>query len=297
MSFYKFSFWICLLSLSHVATSLAGAESDSTPRQTAPSTFEYHFESEGQCLNTRVVNRGFIFEHLGNMLLETEVDSLKTNCAEGQVSKVTVKGWASDFAAQAKPSWTFTQSGDSGEVWGRSFYRVIKNGCCGSHATYVYYSLATGKKTYEGNGDLLLLDIPNTSNVRLIGFVDTLGALPPTKDHSDLTDLIGILQYGSEDGPTSKVAVIGKADYFHHLGLRFAPHKDLREPTKFTLWSANKNPDPQRISGFGIMVKLRLFSGPTPRHVDIIVPVHKDHLDITHATVPKGLRLQVLDDR
>src|SRR2546425_4005201 len=306
MSFSKCSVWICLLSLSHFASSLAGAASESTPRQTAPSTFEYHFKSENQCLDTRVVNRGFTFEYspIGkrgyiernvHVLLETEVDTLQSDCAEGQISKVTVKGWVGNYGPPVEPSWTFIQDGDTGEVWERRFYRVMKRGCCGNHATYVYYNLTSGKKTYEGNGDLLLLDVPNTPVVRFIGFADPLGGLPLTNGNSDLTDLIGILEYGSENGPTGKVAVIGKADYFHHIGLRFAPHKDLKEPTELTLWSANKDADPQKISGFGVMVKLRLFSGPTPRHVDIIIPVQKDHLDIAHATVPKGLRLKVLE--
>ena len=57
------------------------------------------------------------------------------------------------------------------------------------------------------------------------------------------------------------------------------------EGSYLTLWSADKHTDPAAIGGFSI--KLYLSEGNI-----VVIPVMADKLDLAHATLPAGLKIE-----
>ena len=50
--------------------------------------------------------------------------------------------------------WTLHEPGQQGDVLTNNLYRVLKLGCCGAPNTYIYFSLADGRKVVMSHSEL-----------------------------------------------------------------------------------------------------------------------------------------------
>jgi len=247
-----------------------------------------------------IVNRRFSFasfyvdnvsseENHRTLLLEEEFKVKKSLSAEGQLGTVTVQAWMGHGPAASEKAWSLTQDGDEGAVLDR-FYRVEKYGCCGSEKTGVYFNLSAGRKIFTSTSELFRIEVPNTSNslTRYVGFDSEMASLPPNGSEQR-GDVIGLIQYGSEDRIVDAIEVrrVTKSDEDYGTPTIEGLYRLKRvgqSQIPLELWGADKKNDPSSLSAFSMVFSYDKLN-------TIIIPVVNDKFDLAHARVPRKFAL------
>lgn len=217
------------------------------------------------------------------LLLLEEFWSERRPGMEGQNGVVRVEAWLG--LQPPKKRWSIEQEGDAGRVIGDDFYKVTRYGCCASLTTDVYFNLRTGEKTFTAtHGRLGEVIVPNTGVVRYVAYHSAGGSIPP-EDEGKRGGLLGVVQYGTRDKVTLKLAVRSRIDAGGRI--KFAYRDKVTESEELMLWGADGRRDKSSLSDFAVIISYG-------RAGDIVLPVRNDEIDLGRATVPSGFTLEVL---
>jgi len=256
--------------------------------QTATSSIKAGFDKDGNVLVT-TINRRFTLADLykpgviESLVLLEEFKSERQLGMEGQKSIVRVDAWlAPDLS---KKLWTIEHVGDVGRVYD-DFYRITKYGCCASIATDFYFNLRTGQKLFSATKELSQIIVPNTdpSLSRYVGYHSADGIVSPVEHQKD-GDLIGLIQYGSDNKVLQKIAVHSKIQASESIKLRY--QNKSNESNRLMLWGADGKKDKSSLSDFAIIISYS-WAG------EIILPVMNDNIDLSKATIPSRFKLEIV---
>ena len=269
------------------ACSLAAAAAAQEPilERTATSSIKVSQDKYGVVITTtsrrfRLVQFFSSPEEQSLILLE-EFKAERRPGVEGQRGVVRVEA---SQGLEAKKLWSIEQEGDEGKVL-NDFYRVTKYGCCDSVATYVYFNLRTGEKVFTSTEpELARVIVPNTGLVRYVTYHSDEASLPPPEKEKS-GDLIGVVQYGSRDKVTLRLAVRSKLEPVERI--KFAYQNKVTEGQELMLWGVDGKKDKSSFSDFAIVISYG-------RAGDIVLPVRNDEIDLGKATVPPRFTLEVL---
>lgn len=230
------------------------------------------------------------------VLLEQVFTSEYRTDTEGMPSTLTVTAWKSGPGGKGRYGtrmWSFTDDGNEGDIlrYGE-LYRSTQHGCCASENVARIYDLRTGKLAAVSTATPAVLEVPNTSVRRIVAYHGTAGVVSPP-ELEKMPRLLGILTLSARAELLHRVAVIDtstgedREEFSPELILR-VDGKDGDAGNDVSLWSAEKNPIPANIRGF--RVELTYADGLGKPQV-LHIPVEADDFDLTHATVPAGLKL------
>jgi hypothetical protein len=233
-------------------------------------------------------------ENRRTLLLQEEFKAEKGLSEEGQSGTVTVQAWIGRDAAPSNKLWTITQDGDKGDIADR-FYKITKYGCCGSEATGIYFNLSAGQKVYTSStSDLFRIEVPNTPNslTRYVAFVSDMASLSPEGSSGPGSagrgDVVGLIQYGSEDRVLDSVEVrrAVKSDEDYGTPKIEALYQQKRvTDIPLQLWGADKKNDPSSLSAFSMVFSY-------DRINTIVIPVNNDRFELGRARLPKKFTVQ-----
>lgn len=261
----------------------------------ATSSAETWKENGGRRI-THTVNRRFTFAKSYpertkgvELLLSETFDRRLDSGAEGEKSRVTVEASRADDAA-GKPLWKISAEGSTGEPTDENVYRVTRPGCCGAQDASIYFSLIDGKELFTSDAPILKLEAPNTSFRRFVGYLDLMAAAP-IPDSAKHKGVVGVLEYGSDREPASRLYVVAEKpeppeDYAAKKLSIVADGKEVEEG-RFDVWAADKATDPAKIGGFSIRVR-----GYSEPDLLLEIPVEGDRLVPEKAKLGKGIRLE-----
>ncbi len=283
-----FGLALCLLAV-------AAAPPPAKTRREAVSSAEAWTEKDGRHLR-HTVNRRFTFASAypertreERLLLEETFDRLLDSGAEGEKSTVTVEARRAE-SSDANPLWRIRSAGGDGGPEG-NLYRVTSPGCCGAQNLSTYFSLLNGRELFSADSPILLLEVPNTGVHRYAAYRDLM-AVDGIGETGNEKGVIGVLQFGSDLAPASRVlvtatkAVAENEDYAAKKVVFVHDGKEVEDP-EFDLWSANGSTDPAKIGGFGIRIHDYMDS-------DLLleIPVEADRLVIEKAHTAPGVSLR-----
>jgi len=255
-------------------------------------------------VETHLVNRSFLFaDHWkygdtkpARLVLRLETDVVLRDDAEGIVSgTVSATTWRVD-GANKQQLWTAKESGDAGEIsTRRDVFIVTQHGCCGGRDTYTVFDLYGGRRLFTATGADITdcwanVEIPNSHGIeRLVAFHaaysmadDAFGALKPRT--------VGLLTYAAPDRPLARYRLLAASpdavDSFMGQALvRLRLDGKTEDTNSLELWPVDGKKDPAAMGGFAIRVQL------TDDKL-VVIPVSKDGLQISRATLPQGLTIE-----
>ena len=283
-----------LVPLTGLALLGAAAPAPKAHREAA-STAETWKEKDGRRI-THTVNRRFTFATTYpekfkrvDLLLAETFDRTLDSGAEGEKSKVTVEAsLAGDSTGKA--IWRIGTEGSSGEPTEENVYRVTRPGCCGAQDLSIFFSLINGKELFASDAPILKLEAPNTSFRRFVAYHDLMAA-SPIPDAAKHRGVVGVLEYGSDREPASRLFVVADKpeppEDFAAKKLSIVANGKEAGEDRFDVWAADKAADPAKIGGFSILV--RAFREP-----DVLfeIPVEGDRLVPEKATLGNGVRFE-----
>jgi len=234
------------------------------------------------------------------LLAESVAVTRRTDMDGSQNPKVRVV--ASDIGADGglTPAWEIEAVAEEGAThylgaFGEAYVTTLY-GCCGSLNADTYYSLVNGKKMVTANGELALLEVPNSGGVliRMAG-VETPWSATQDPMFLEQRDLLGVIAYASHDGAIERVALRIGGDDFESMAdslmalpeLVWVPGNGDAATRELTLWALDGVRDPAQLSG----VSLRVTYTP---EAWVEIPVVADRLDLASATLAPNLRLEPL---
>jgi hypothetical protein len=224
------------------------------------------------------------------MLLLEEFRSEWSPGIEGKRATVSVNGWAGALANPRKKVWTIRAEGDTGQVYD-NFYKVTRNGCCGSLSTQIWFSLIDGKKVFTSNTDPVQIVVPNspTGLARYFAWHSNEASIPPAECQT-IKDLKGILQYGSERQVLGRVLVRSRVDiYLSKIAIRYQGklHEDISVLTSgLMLWGADGKKERSALSDFSIVLTWN-------DEFEAEIPVENDELQVSKARASESLILEI----
>jgi hypothetical protein len=265
------------------------------------------FDSAGRTVLTLTSQRYLITRWFGRgeggpqriLLQETSVQHCCSGGEKDAYGSISLSAWRDSIIPGSRPLWQASIEADEGTIWNQ-FYRTTVFGCCDSSDEFAYFNLLTGGPLFEstvvreGPGrSLRRLRVRNSSISRVIAFHDTWTPNWPAEAKRDST-VIGVLQYGSPQGPVTRVAIHqarnAQADY-RIADIRFViKGKSVAEEEAEWL-PVNNTETPSDLTGFAIQVRLSVYGEDKP-DVVVTIPVLKDTLDLGHAHMPAAFRLQ-----
>lgn len=174
-------------------------------------------------------------------------------------------------------------------------YRTTLFGCCGSLNADTYYSLVNGQKMVTANGDLALLEVPNSRGLVRLAGVETPWSATQDPMFLEQRDLLGIITYASHDGTIERVALRIGGDDFESMAdslmslpeLVWVPLDGSEATGDLTLWSLDGEQDPANLTG----VSLRVTYTP---EAWVEIPLVADRLDLAAAQLAPNLSLEPL---
>jgi hypothetical protein len=270
------------------------------------------FDSAGRSWR-RYVNQRFMPEYTlvftgrwppQNLLLHET--ATYTCCGEDQEHRntFTVTAFRDSIAKLFGPIWQATVVADKADTWSESFYRAVLYGCCAQSDKVMFVSLRSGRTIFVSSGepwDLPTIDVPNGGGLskRFAAFHDLFTPDDPPEARAT-PDLVGVLQYGPLDGPTTRVLVHcsdttaeGKRELYQLDSLAFRVEgKDSRQAY---LWASNRDTSAAALTGFQIHLTIVPFNSLSHARPSILVPVVHDSVDTAHAILPSSCRLSLTD--
>ncbi|MBX7223502.1 MAG: hypothetical protein K1Y36_26550 [Blastocatellia bacterium] len=253
--------------------------------QTATSSVETSQDEDGQWVIT-TTNRTFEFINIlppplsEPLCLRREVKRRYHVWQESGESIIKVEGWKG--VNPAKKIWTFEQEGSEGSVW-NEFYRVTMPGCCANLTTHSFYNLQTGRKVYSATADPVTIVAPEPGVYRYVAYHSNDGILPALKPYNQ--ELKGVIQYGTEKTVLTKLAVYAKRDLFGQIKFRY--QNKVVETKDLQLEKVAGKKGKASLSNFAIIL---WFSSTD----EIVLPVMNDTIEVSQASVPFGIRLEVV---
>ena len=274
----------------------AKQETIAAVQQSGTSSFSSSVGPPDCDLNVNLVNTSFRLARISSRnapvrhVLVRE-RSTQTGCtnSEGMKGVIAIEGWVNNFDVGKMPTWQAQAEGHEGAIDG-DFYKITKQGCCGSTASFAYFNLTSGKPVFESASELVRIDVPNTANSRYVAVLDTWSSSNPPERKTD-PNVIGALQYGSADGPAERILLrLNSKNPFSVEDVSVASSKEPSNYAKrLDLWSANGKEDPAAIGDFKIRVKL-VEVGDPGREVTVAIPVTSDRLDLARADTKSGIQ-------
>ena len=288
-----------------LAVAPIGAAAGGTIGRSAQSTAE--ISAEGDALVSHLVNRGFAverpYDHAAGrfipLMLRQEVDVVRRSDAEApSTAAVLVDAWTLGAPADAPPLWSMKGSGEAVQSWGEQFIVVTNVGCCGARDVYTGYSLLNGRRLFSatGNrlpGDWARLEVPNSHGLLRWAFLHAAGSADPETLFDGYPGAVALVTYVSETEPQQRLlfsaADPGEVDRFMGwdgmIGFTVAGHGQPEQQVE--LWSADGRRDRGAIGGIGLSVRFT-------EGLVATVPIENDVLDLAHATLPAGLKVQLM---
>lgn len=223
----------------------------------------------------------------------------RTDMDGSQNPKVRVD--ASDIGADGAltPAWKIEAVAEEGGtaylgVFGEA-YRTTLYGCCGSLNADTYYSLVNGRKMVTANGDLALLEVPNSRGLIRLAGVETPWSATQDPMFLEQRDLLGVISYASHDGTIERVALRIGGDDFESMADSLMALPELEwvsqggeEPSReLTLWSLDGETNAANLTG----VSLRVTYTP---EAWVEIPLVADRLDLAAAQLAPNLSLEPL---
>ncbi len=206
--------------------------------------------------------------------------------AEGEMGWIALTGKISDKGQFDKTLWH-----DSIEAniinYNYEYFESVLYGCCASLEAHQLFRYLDGKPMLRLTSPLYTVDIPNTQQKRLIGFLDNSAA----QGYEDCNDsmMAGVLTYVDTKTLARQRLVINfkDAQLYDSLGVEmftkigFSPSqpKDIenkRNDADLTLWSVDGIDNPNGFSNFTIDIYLT-----DDKSLMVKVPVKNDKLDIS----------------
>jgi len=222
-------------------------------------------------------------------------------CQESEHESATtidVAVWHDTTATDAS-LWSHRLVADEADLH-EGWYRTITRGCCDSSDLYEFFRLTDGTRVFRASsdwntGDSILpgISVPNSDLERSVAFHDTFTIDDPPEAAADTT-LIGVLQYGSREGPVQRYLVLSADAISRHARLqRLALVVDDTASSlpNRALWSADGRGEPAALSGFHIRLELMTYSDSVPEIV-VEIPVARDRLDLARARLHRSIRLK-----
>jgi hypothetical protein len=289
-----------VLALATVGDAAAG-----TIARSAQSTAE--IGAEGEALVSHLINRGFAverpYDHAGGrfipLLLRQEVDVVRRSDAEApSTAAVLVDAWTLGAPPDSPPLWSMKGSGEAVQSWGEQFIVVTNVGCCGARDVYTGYSLLNGRRLFSatGNrlpGDWARLEVPNSHGLLRWAFLHAAGSADPESPFDGFPGAVAQVSYVSETEPQQRLLFsatdAGEVDRFmgwdSMIGFTVAGHGQPEQQVE--LWSADGRRDRGAIGGIGLTIRFT-------EGLVATVPIENDVLDLAHATLPAGLKVQLM---
>ncbi|RSL15229.1 hypothetical protein EDE15_0711 [Edaphobacter aggregans] len=191
-----------------------------------------------------------------------------------------------------KPTWILKKKATRADMFDR-FYRTVSPGCCGSATRYAYFDLLTGNQSYIATEPI--------ASLGLVGSF-TLSRYLALNRLSEPGDELFVLQiqYGPQSGP-SQIAYLTRSgediaadsttvQYFKDGKLEPSTisGQDGTFPIDFILfppgYPSNTHVSKDDINGLSFVLNVE------GSHL-IKIPLIKDHLDFSHAVLPKGFQI------
>ena len=233
------------------------------------------------------------------LLAENVTLTRRTDMDGSQNPKVRVV--ASDIGADGAltPAWEIEAVAEEGGthylgVFGEAYMTTLY-GCCGSLNADTYYSLVNGKKMISANGELALLEVPNSRGLIRLAGVETPWSATQDPMFLDQRDLLGVITYASHDGTIERVALRIGGDDFESMAdslmalpeLVWVPHNGEEATRELTLWSLDGERDPANLTGVSLRVTYT-------QEAWVEIPLVADRLDLTAAQLAPNLTLDLL---
>jgi hypothetical protein len=253
--------------------------------RTVTSSIKTTHDKDGNPLVTTINRRFTLIDHPtqplpGALLLLEEFRSERELGREGGKSFVKVDAWfGTDLTRKA---WSLEQAGDDGRVFDE-FYLVTKYGCCASIGTNIFFNLENGRRVFSSTSKLSSVIVPNTGLYRYVAFHSHDAIIPAIEPYRD--DFRGLLQYGSSTTPLWKLAIYSKAEPI--IRVKFLYQNKIVDSDSLMLWGVDGKNDKSSLSHFAIVVSMD-FAG------DIVLPISNDALDLTKATIPPRVRVELV---
>ncbi len=261
------------------------------------------FEKIGPALQVHTINRTFLFDcrlHWGDseptrVVLQLVVDTTQRDDTEGLLKdSVTATVWRLDGVKRVR-LWSLTEPGDSGEIeHDQPLFIVRQPGCCGARNSFSAFSLYSGRRLFTATAERAAeswatLEVPNGHD--LYRYVALHAAYSATDDtFGARKETVGLLTYSAPEKPLARYRLVAKDEagvdaFMGEASVRLVADGKPEEARYLTLWSADKHTDPAAIGGYSI--KLYLSEGNT-----VVIPIKADKLDLEHATLPAGLKIE-----
>ena len=261
------------------------------------------FEKVGPALQVHTINRTFLFDsrlHWGDseptrVVLQLVVDTTQRDDTEGLLKdSVSATVWRMNGVKRVR-LWSLTEPGDSGEIeHDQPLFIVRQPGCCGARNSFSAFSLYNGRRLFTATAERAseswaTLEVPNGHD--LYRYVALHAAYSATDDtFGPRKETVGLLTYAAPDKPLARYRLVAKDEagvdaFMGEASVRLVADGKPEEASYLTLWSADKHTDPAAIGGFSI--KLHLSEGNT-----VVIPVQADKLDMEHASLPDGLKIE-----
>lgn len=229
-------------------------------------------------IQRRVVNTRFEFPS-DDVLLEISENLVSIHGQDGCDGKIDVTAYRRENKQFNSVAWSLHERGERAELFGR-YLKIVRFGGGGSEDSTVFYNSETGRKIMNSSSDLFPLN-----NFRIVGYQSSKAEGIPeyTPDKEEL----GVMLYATNEGSiVSQLAIFGGKDdpgWTPEISFKVG-----KEPPTKVLPPMNTSLDCLKcqLTGFSIILTF-------DENQSVVIPVIQDSLDITHASVPRGMRIQL----
>ena len=268
----------------------------------ATSTLQVAPDSAGErrfhAVNRRYLLEGGSYADRGSAVFEETVDERCCwNAERSSRATVTLARWPLPLGLRTQPAWRTTVQADRGEFAGE-FYRAVLEGCCDQTDALFFIDPLHGTVLFtHSREDTTGGDLPArvhhfpSATWRYVTFHDRYTESDPPEAKGE-PRVVGVLQYGSADGPTSRALLVRPAgDALRYRLGRLALATATWEGRDLELPHEPRTARPPRAIG-GFSIRVELVSEAVDSTWTVVVPVAGDALQLARATVPSDLRLR-----
>lgn len=232
------------------------------------------------------------------LLIDQSISLTRRSDLDGSMDPL-VRVTASDISETGAltPAWQIESTGEIGNthylgMFGEAYVTTIY-GCCGSMNADTYFSLVNGSRLMTVNGELAMLDVPNSRGIVRLAGVETPWSAAPDPLFGERSDLLGIVHYVSLDTAIDRVALVLRGDPAQAMDSLMALPELTWVPEngdaarQFTHWALDGERDASNLAGVALRVTY------TPE-AWAEIPLRGDRLDLDAATVSDLVTLERL---